>query len=406
MFCDGPLAHRNFRLLLTSDGLSMLGSAMAAVAVPFAILDVGGSAADVGYVSAAVLASTVVCLLFGGVLSDRLPRLRVMVASEAVQCAAQAGFAAVVLTGRASMAMVVALSAVRGAAFGFYLPAAQGLVPQTVPADTLSAANAYRRLVANSTQIGGALAGGVAVAVLGAGWTLAADALSFAAALVVRVGMRMPAVHARRQSGYLQDLTEGWGEFTRHSWLWTTVIQFAIINATFVGCFTVLGPVVADETLNGARTWGAVVAAQAVGAAVGAGVIMRLRPHRPLIAGVLGAACLALPLIALATSTSLVLIAAAAVVAGIGVEIFAVAWATTTQEQIAQDTLSRVSAYDAVGSYALSPLGPLIVGPVSAVIGITGTLLAGGVLIAVAALALLAVPSVRALSSGTALTRA
>lgn len=406
MSSGGPLAHRNFRLLLASDGLSMLGSAMAAVAVPFAVLNTGGSAADVGYVSAAVLTSTVVSLLFGGVLSDRLPRLRVMVASEAVQGAAQAGFAAVLLADCGSTAIMVALSAIRGAAFGFYLPAAQGLVPQVVPAEKLSAANAYRRLVANSTQIGGALVGGVAVGVLGASWTLAADALSFAAALAVRLGMRMPAVQARRQSRYLQDLNAGWGEFTRHSWLWTTVILFAIINATFLGCFTVLGPVVADKSLDGARTWGAVVAAQAAGAAVGAGVFMRLRPHRPLISGVVGAACLSLPLIALASSTTLVLIAAAAVGAGIGVEIFAVAWSTTTQEQIAEDKLSRVSAYDAVGSYALSPLGPFIVGPVSAVIGISETLLASGTIIAVAALALLAVPSVRALSSGTVPTRA
>src|ERR671939_311045 len=142
----GPLAQRNFRLLVGCDVTSMVGTAMAAVAVPFAVLASGGSVSDVGYVAAAGLVPTIAFLLFGGVLADRLPRQQVMVAANIGQGLAQGGFALLVLMGEARLWEMMLLTAARGCAFGFYMPAAQGLLPQTVGADQLAPANAVRRL--------------------------------------------------------------------------------------------------------------------------------------------------------------------------------------------------------------------------------------------------------------------
>src|SRR5271154_6697976 len=97
----GPLSQRNFRLLVGCDVTSMVGTAMAAVAVPFAVLARGGSVSDIGYVAAAGLVPTVAFLLLGGVLADRLPRQQVMVAANIGQGLAQGGFALLVLTGNA-----------------------------------------------------------------------------------------------------------------------------------------------------------------------------------------------------------------------------------------------------------------------------------------------------------------
>jgi len=79
----GPLRSRNFRLLLACNVISVTGTAIALVAIPFAVLAIGGSPADVGYVAAAVM---VPALLFplGGVVADRLPRHQVMVAANGV----------------------------------------------------------------------------------------------------------------------------------------------------------------------------------------------------------------------------------------------------------------------------------------------------------------------------------
>ncbi|MFN8125952.1 MAG: MFS transporter [Candidatus Nanopelagicales bacterium] len=239
----------------------------------------------------------------------------------------------------------------------------------------------WSRLAANTALIGGAAAGGLLVAAIGPGWTLAVDALSYLVVAIFRRWIRLPALAPHATPGYLTELRHGWREFTGHRWLWLIVAQFSLVNTLFLGCFTVLGPVVADESLNGPGSWGAVLAGQALGAAAGAILIMRVRPNRPLLVGALGTACLALPILALAGPLPTLTIVIAAGLSGIGVEVFTISWSTTLQERIPTDRLSRVAAYDAVGSYALSPLGAIAAGPVSAHIGIPATLTAGGLAI-------------------------
>lgn len=147
-----------------------------------------------GYVTASATVPMVAFLLWGGVVADRLPRHRVMVAANVVQALAQACSAVLVLTGRATVWELMALAAARGTGLGFFFPAAQGLLPQTVPADQLSQANAMDRLGRNISLISGSAVGGILVSFAGPGWGLAADAASYAIAGALRAGMRFPAV--------------------------------------------------------------------------------------------------------------------------------------------------------------------------------------------------------------------
>src|SRR5450432_1134223 len=124
---QGPLRSRNFQLLLACDVISMAGTSIAVVALPFAVLSIGGSGSDVGYVATAGVLPLVVFLLAGGVIADRLPRHQVMVAADVLQGIAQAVTAILVLTGNARVWELLVLSAVRGTGMGFYFPAATGL---------------------------------------------------------------------------------------------------------------------------------------------------------------------------------------------------------------------------------------------------------------------------------------
>ncbi len=164
---SGPLASRNFRLLAACNVISRTGSAIAFVAIPFAVLRAGGSAADIGYVATAELLPLTAVLLLGGVVADRLPRHQVMAAANALQALAQGTAAILLLAGQARVWELGVLAAAGGAAFGLYFPAAQGLLPQTVPASQLSPANALDRTGRNAAEIGGAAAGGLLVAVAG-----------------------------------------------------------------------------------------------------------------------------------------------------------------------------------------------------------------------------------------------
>jgi predicted MFS family arabinose efflux permease len=139
------------------------------------------------------------------------------------------------------------------------------------------------------------------------------------------------------------------------------------------------------------------MATQAAGMLLGGFVSMRYRPRRPLFAGNLAILLITLPLALLALPAPLLVVAAAAFIAGAGVEFFEVVWATTLQQQIAPDRLSRVSSYDLLGSYALVPLGTVLIGPLSAAIGMADTLWVAALIVLVATSAVLAVPDVRAL---------
>lgn len=397
----GPLAQRNFRLLVGCDVTSMVGTSMAVVAVPFAVLASGGSVSEIGYVAAAGLVPTIAFLLFGGVLADRLPRQQVMVAANVGQGLAQGGFALLVLAGEARLWEMMLLTAARGCAFGFYMPAAQGLLPQTVGADQLAPANAIRRLGLNGAQIGGAALGGLVVAAVGPGWGLVADAASYAIAAILRAGMRFGDLPPIVRSGIAHELHDGWRAFTSRRWLWVIVVQFGFVNAIFVGAFNVLGPVLADTRLGGAGSWGVILAAQSAGAVLGAALMLRHRPRRLLKAASLAVPLLALPLLALAAPLAVPLIALAALLAGAGTEIFEVNWSIALQEQIPSNLLSRVAAYDALGSYALGPVGTTLAGPVALAIGTAATLTGAGIAIIASAVAVLSVAEIRNLGRRT-----
>ncbi len=402
----GALRHRNFRLLVGCDVTSMLGTVMATVAIPFAVLRSGGSATDVGYVTAAGLVPTVVFLLFGGAIADRLPRQHVIVATNVVEALVQAAFAVLVLSGSARVWEMAALTAARGCAFGFYFPAAQGLLPQTVEPGDLASANAVRRLGLNTAQIGGGALGGLVVALAGPGWGLVADAASYAVAALMRLGMRLDHLAPAESAGIVHELREGWRAFASRRWLWTIVVQFGLVNAVFTGAFMVLGPVVADRRLGGAGSWGLILTGDSVGAVLGALLMLRWRPRRLLLAASLGVPLFALPLLGLAAGLGTAPLAALAMLDGIGAEIFEVNWSVALQEQIPAALLSRVSAYDGLGSVALSPVGTALAGPVALLVGTAATLTGAGLVIIASAIAVLAVADVRGLTRRPADRRA
>jgi MFS family permease len=394
----GPLRSRNFRLLLACDVISLAGTSIAYVAIPFAVLSIRGSGSDVGYVATAGLLPTVVFLLLGGVVADRLPRHQVMVAADLLQGAAQAASAVLILTGTARVWELLACAALRGTGLGFYYPASAGLLPQTIPAGQQAQAVAIDRVGRNGANIAGAALGGILVGLAGPGWGLAADAASFGAAALLRVGMRLPArLSPAEPASILRELREGWREFASRRWLWSIVLQFAGLTAVSSATISVLGPVVADRSLGGARTWGFLLAAYGAGSVLGGVAMIRFRPSRMLLAATIGMLILPLLLFALAVPLPVPVIAAVAFISGAGGELFSVLWILTMQQEIPPGALSRVSAYDALGSYALAPVGTAVAGPLLTAFGPPPVLYAGGALIILLTLLVLAVPEVRQL---------
>jgi MFS family permease len=391
-----PLSFRAFRLLLVGRLADNLAHAIAPIALAFAVLDLGGSASQLGLVLAARAIPTVVLILVGGVIADRLPRHVVLVVANVIGAVTQATVAVLLITGSAEIWMLASIEVVNGSASAFLFPAASGLTPQTVPASHLQPANAMLRMGHNVAFITGAAAGGLLVATFGPGWAFAVDAALYVVGAVLLA--RLPIARKARvaASNTLQELREGWSEFVSRTWVWVVVVVFAFSNAGFAAGFVTLGPIVADDTV-GRAAWGSVLAAQAAGMVVGGLVAMRSRWDRPLYVGMVTMLLTTPLMFALGLRPGVALLLGAAFLSGIGMETFAVAWDVALQSNVPEDRLSRVYAYDWFGSLVFIPLGQIAAGPVTSVAGLSATIVGCGALMLMATLAALLVPSIRGL---------
>ena len=389
-----PLGFRAFRLLLVGRLADNLAHAIAPIALAFAVLDLGGSPSELGFVLAARAVPTVLLVLVGGVIADRLPRHLVLVVANVVGAATQALVAVLLLTGSAEIWMLAAIEVVNGSASAFLFPAASGLTPQTVPPTHLQPANALLRMSHNVAFITGAAGGGLLVAVFGSGWAFAVDAGLYVVGAVLLFRLPIPRRERIASSSTLRELREGWTEFRSRTWVWVVVVVFAFVNAGFSAGFGTLGPVVADDTI-GRAAWGMLLAAQAVGMVAGGLVAMRSRWERPLFVGMLATLLIAPVLLALGLQPHLALLLVTGFLAGVGIETFAVAWDVALQSQVPEDKLSRVYAYDWFGSLVFIPLGQIAAGPLAESVGVGPTIVGCGVVVAVATVAALAVPSLR-----------
>jgi MFS family permease len=399
----GALVERDFRLLFVGRTVSLFGSALAPVALAFAVLDdLEGDGSDLGLVLAASSVPQVIFMLVGGIWADRLPRHLVMVVSDVIAGAAQLAIAVLVLSGAAEVWHLVVLQVVRGAASAFFFPASTGIVPETVSPGRLQQANALLGISRNGTMIGGAAAGGILVAAIGSGWALAFDALTYFAGAAFLLLIRLSPELRLPERNFLRELAEGWHEFRSRTWVWAIVVQFGFLNPAWVGAMFVLGPVIAEEHLGGAAGWGVVLAAQGAGLVLGGVLMLRWRPERPMLAATLAMFLTVAPVLLLALPAPLLVVAAGALVAGIGMDIFGVLWSTALHEHIPPEKLSRVSSYDALGSFVFSPVGMVVAGPVAAAIGTTETLLAAAAVIVVSTLLVLLAEDVRTLRRGKA----
>jgi MFS family permease len=373
----------------------MVGNAIAPVALAFAVLELTGSKADLGYVLAARSVPQLVFLLFGGIWADRLPRHHVMVASNVVSGLSQGAIAALLLTGNARIWELLVLAGANGASSAFFFPASIGVVPQTVSRGLLQRANAILRLGLNGSSILGAALGGILVAATSPGTAIAVDAATFAVSALLIGRMRLPAGLRLAGSNVLADLAIGWREFASRTWLWAIVLQFAFVNAAETGAENVLGPAISKAHFGGAAAWGLILTCQSIGWVLGGVLLLRLRPRRILLTATVGFLVTVLFVLALAWPLPLPLVAAAALVAGLGVETFGVNWDTAMQQEIPGEKLSRVSSYDALGSFVLIPVGLSVVGPVSEQIGTRTTLYGVAALNLAATLAVLLSRDVR-----------
>jgi MFS family permease len=391
------LRLREFRLVFGAALVSLLGDGMVPVALSFAVLDLTGSATDLGLVLAARSVALVGSLLIGGVVADRVSRRTVMIGADLVRLVSQSATGVLLVTGHASVAELAISQACVGAATGFFNPASGGLIP-LVAGDWLQQGNALRGMAMAAGNIAGPAIAGVLVVTTSPGVALLTDAGTYGASALLLARVNRDARGGTPPQRFVAELLEGFAEFRARTWVWATIAGLSVANAVGAA-FPVLGALTAKRQLGGAGAWALILAGQGIGSLIAGTTLLRLKPRRPLLIALLVGLVPALPMFLLAVPAPLALIVVAAVIGGVGSMTFNTLWETTLQQHIPDAALSRVSSYDWFGSLALQSVGFALVGPFAAAVGTSTALyVCGGVEVAVIAV-LLAVRDIRAVSA-------
>jgi MFS family permease len=392
-----PLRHRDFRWLWAGMTVSLFGDGIFLVALTWHVYSIRNVPSALSMVLIAMTIPTIVFLLPGGVVSDRISRRTIMLLSDLVRAVAIGAMAALALTGSRSLWEIAVLAMVYGAGTAFFTPAFEAVIPDLLPSADLPAANSLDQFVRPiAIRLTGPAAGGMLIGALGTGTAFAVDAASFVVSAMTVFAIAPTPRHGGGEK--LTDDIRGGLRFVRERvWLWGTLVAAAVAYLLFLGPTEILLTyLVKNDLHDSATTLGLVLAAGGVGA-IGSAVVMgqreQPRRHITFIYATWTLATLAVAGYGLATAAWQVALACLAFnaleTAG------TIVWYTLKQRHVPANMLGRVSSLDWLISIGLLPLSMALTAPVAAAVGTRTTLVGAGVAGAVVTLGALFLPGMR-----------
>jgi MFS family permease len=390
------LRHRDFRHFWTGAVLSGVGSQFTIVAMAWQIYELTDSPLQIGLLGLARAVPQMLLFALGGLLADAFDRRRLLIISQLAQFAVSGSLVIATAMGAVTPSVLFLASGCLALFTALETPPRQALVPSLVPPEDLGSALALNTTLRHVGTIVGPSLAGVLLALSGAAWCYAVDAVSWLAMLgaVLAIAARSPSAGGL-QMMTLSALREALIFVRQHPIiLWFMVLDFA---ATFFGSTRALLPIYARDVFAvGAAGLGWLYAAESVGSVVAAVVLSRLSLVRHTGRWVLlGVGLYGTCIVLFALSSSLVLSMLMLVGTGVGNTIGAVLRGTINQLSTPDQLRGRVAAVNSVFTQGGPQLGQFESGAVAEVWGTQISALSGGVatLLVVGALALM--PSIR-----------
>jgi MFS family permease len=370
------LRLRDLRFVFGATLASSLGDGVVSVALAFAVLDLTGSATDLGIVLAARTAAQVLVMLVGGVVADRLSRRRVMMAADLGRFASQSAIGLLLLTGHATVAEIAGSQVLLGVGSSFFIPASSGLL-RAVSGRHAQEANALRTIATSGAGLLGPALGGVLVVTVGASWAMTVDGLSYliSAALLSRVGVTPALTQRDREApSFLADLRGGFHEVRSRTWLWSLIINMAIGNILFTA-WPVLGPLICKQHYGGAPAYAGLGVAWTAGMLVGGSALLWIKPRYILRVAMLASLPWTLPGILLGLHLPIYLIGFFQFIAAMGITAESTLFWTAMQQNVPAHAMSRVTSWDFAVTMSIMPLGYVLIGPLQSKIGASAALI-------------------------------
>jgi DHA3 family tetracycline resistance protein-like MFS transporter len=393
------LKHRPFALLWTGQTTSRLGDSLYRIALAWWVLEKTGSATAMGTVLVFSQIPMLIFLLIGGVVVDRLPRLRVMFASDILSGLVIAFIAVFSWLDLLEVWHIYIASMIFGFVEAFFFPAYQAVVPQITPPEMLTSANSLNGLSQRLTGIVGPALGAALVAAGGTSVTFGLNALSFFVSAVfifpilrlkldkVQNEEKAPETMGRQKSmkeafkqGFA-DLREGFKFVVTVPWIWITILVFGFVNITEAGPRAVAMPFLIKQDLGAdVELLGIFGSATSLGFVIGMiwlGQYARL--HRRGLLGYLSVVVTGATLLPFAFTLPVPILVASSFIGGAATSVFALIWTHTLQEMVPAKLLGRVYSIDALGSFVLLPIGFSLSGWATDMFGATNVFLVGGI---------------------------
>ena len=367
------LAHKYVKRLFLARFISNYGNGMGPIALAFGILGLpNGSANLLGLVLGTTTVLFLIMAPFGGVIADKYGRARMVGLTDmaaGLVLIVQAGY---FTTGGVPIAVLLIVNGTFGILWGIFWPAFSGVIPAVLPEAGLQKGNALNQLLTNSGMIFGAASAGIFIDIFGVATTLAIDAASFfISGLLIYTFRHLTPRVTGTENSMLTDLRYGWGVFLSFKWIVNLVFAWSFIVMCWAAAENILGPLIALEHFNGAKSWSFVITAESIGLIVGSFIAIKIKVKYPLRFLQLTSFSVTFYIFALAKPQSLLVIAFGAFLFGITLDLWGTLWNTALQRKVPRDVLSRVSSFDAMGSMMFRPIGLAIAGPLSSLFGIT-----------------------------------
>lgn len=447
-----------YLLLWSGQSLSRIGDFLYEVALVWWVVEKTGSATALATVLALAEIPSIVFLLVGGVIGDRVPRALIIFLADLVRGATVTIVTIQAVTGRLEIWQIYIASLFFGVSMAFFQPAYTALVPELVSEEDLTSANSMDSLSIQFGRVAGPALAAIIVSQLGAGAAFGMNAASFFIAGIMMLpilrntlpvaktpeALKLPgdqgvsgplnedaltnrSVREYEPAGVgLNSMAEGnqpsgkpieqvetknfWGELgegfrfvTRTPWLWVSILLFALTNVTLSGPFSVAMPVLVKENLGqDVRLLALIYGIFPIGYAISS-LALGVREHLPhrgwIIYG--GSIVAGLMLAIFGIPLPLFVLGAAALVNGAALEASNLAWINSLQSLVPREKLGRVASVDGLGSYVLMPVGFAVAGWATDRFGAQAVFLVGGCITAVVAIMIFILqPAVRRLENG------
>jgi DHA3 family tetracycline resistance protein-like MFS transporter len=393
------LRHRPFALLWSGQTISRLGDSLYRIALAWWVLEKTGSAVAMGTVLVFSQIPMLIFLLIGGVVVDRLPRLRVMFVSDVLSGLVITFVAVFSWLDLLQIWHIYIASIIFGFVEAFFFPAYQAVIPQITPSEYLTSANSLNGLSQRVSGIVGPALGAVLVAAGGTSITFGLDALSFFVSAffvfpLLRLNLdkvqreddasetvsRQRSIKEALRKGFL-DLREGFKFVVTVPWIWITILVFGFVNITESGPRAVALPFLIKQDLGAdVGLLGILGSAASLGFVLGMiwlGQYVRLR-RRGLL-GYLAVVISGATLLPFAFKLPIPILVVSTFITGISMSVFSLVWTHTLQEMVPAKLLGRVYSIDALGSFVLLPIGYSISGWATDAFGAPIVFLVGGI---------------------------